>query len=403
MTSGGRGGRAVVVGASSAGLRAAETLRARGWDGPLTIVGEERQLPYARPPLSKEVLLSAEEPEPVRLPVPASLGARWLLGRAAVRLDTRARRVTLSDGTELGYDGLVVATGARARAPRSAPPGVFTLRGWDDAVALRERLLPGRSVVVAGGGFLGCEIADAARARGASVTLVTRGARPLDRALGREAGAFVAALRAEAGIRALPRAEVTGLRTGADGAPRAVELADGSSVAADTVVAALGAVPAVDWLTGSGLLLDGGVVCDPWLRALRVDGTVAEGVVAAGDVARVPQALAGGARLPTGHWADALAQGAAAATTLATGPSEPYAVVPSSWSDLHGARLRGVGLPSLAEEARVAEYDVPGRRLEITYHHHGRLVGALTAGRMSRLAAHRAELASVAAELVAVR
>ncbi|WP_151771170.1 NAD(P)/FAD-dependent oxidoreductase [Streptomyces abyssomicinicus] len=392
--------RVVVVGASLAGLSAARTLRAEGWTGSLTVVGAEPHLPYDRPPLSKEVLAREEEPELPRLPLPAGPDARWLLGRRAVRLDTSERRVTLSDGTGLAYDGLVIATGAHARTPRAggpAPPGVFTLRGWDDALAVRARLGAGRSLVVVGGGFLGSEIAAAARARGTAVTLVEAAEQPLTRALGRVAGAYVAGLQEEAGITVRTGTRVTGFRTALGGGLCAVELTNASAVPADTAVVALGGVPATDWLAGSGLLLDQGVCCDPFLRALRGDGSPAPGVVAAGDAAKVPYALAGGSRVTTGHWADALAQGAAAASTLLHGETAgPYDTVPSFWADLHGARFRSVGLPSLADEATVLEHDPAGRRLEIAYHHRGSPVGALTAGRTSRLAAYRAELASAA-------
>ncbi|MER5476125.1 FAD-dependent oxidoreductase [Streptomyces sp. NPDC002734] len=391
--------RVVVVGASLAGLHAARTLRAEGWTGSLTIVGAEPHPPYDRPPLSKDVLAQEEEPGLPRLPLPAGLDARWLLGRRAVGLNTSERRVTLSDGTGLDYDGLVVATGSHARTSptgRPTPHGVFTLRGWDDALALRARLGAGRSLVVVGGGFLGCEIAAAARARGTAVTLVEAAEQPLTRALGRVAGAYVAGLQGEAGITVRTGIRLTGFRTDADGSLSAVDLSDASSVRADTAVLALGGVPATDWLAGSGLLLDGGVCCDPFLRALRGDGAPAPGVVAAGDAAGVPYAVADGARVTTGHWADAVAQGAAAASTLLLGETAgPYEAVPSFWADLHGARFRSVGLPSLADEVEVLEHDVARRRLEIAYHREGRLVGALTAGRTSRLAAYRAELTAM--------
>ncbi|MFE5208579.1 NAD(P)/FAD-dependent oxidoreductase [Streptomyces sp. NPDC056600] len=395
--------RVVVVGASLTGLHAARTLRAAGWTGSLTIVGAEPHPPYDRPPLSKEVLAREEEPELPRLPLPADLDARWLLGRRAVGLDVRERRVSLSDGTALDYDGLVIATGAHARTlPAGGPtlPGVLTLRGWDDALALRRRLEAGRSLVVVGGGFLGCEIAAAARARGTAVTLVEAAEQPLARALGRVAGAFVAGLQEEAGISVRTGTRVTGFRAAADGSLSAADLSDASSAPADTAVVALGGIPATGWLEGSGLLLDGGVRCDSSLRALRGDGSPAAGVVVAGDVAEVRYALADGARTTTGHWADALAQGAAAASTLLHGEAAgPYDTVPSFWTDLHGVRLRSVGLPSLADEVRVVEHDPAGRRLEIAYHRRGRPVGALTAGRTSRLAAYRAELAAVARQV----
>ncbi|TQL18150.1 NAD(P)/FAD-dependent oxidoreductase [Streptomyces sp. SLBN-134] len=387
----------VIVGASLAGLRTAEALRAQGFIGTLTIVGAEPHLPYDRPPLSKQVLTAQTEPPGIALPLPGALDARWLLGRPATGLDATARTVTLADGTLLKYDGLVLATGSAARAAPAAlaepPRGVFTLRGLDDALALRAELAPGRRLVVVGAGFLGGEVAAAARSRGLHVTLVEAAAQPLERAVGTVAGAYVAALHRAAGIGLRTRTTVTGFRAGADGRVTGVELSTGDAVPADVVLLALGSVPATGWLAGSGTAVGQGVHCDPSLRVLYPDGSVVEGVVAAGDVARVPQPLAGGARLALGHWTNAVEQGTtAAATLLAAGTPAPFTAVPSFWSDLHGARIRSVGLPAVADEARVVEHDLANRRLEVAYHRKGRLVGALTIGRTARLAAYRTAL-----------
>lgn len=156
-------------------------------------------------------------------------------------------------------------------------------------------------------------------------------------------------------------------------------------------------MPSTGWLAGSGIAHDGGVHCDPCLRVLRGDGSVVPGVVAAGDVACAPQPLADGERLTLGHWTNAVEQGAAAATTLLAeqgpaGSPEPFAAVPSFWSDLHGTQVRSVGLPAAADETRIVEHDLTGRRLEISYHRAGRLVGALTIGRTGRLASYRSAL-----------
>ncbi|MCD9902729.1 FAD-dependent oxidoreductase [Streptomyces sp. MT29] len=192
----------VIVGASLAGLRAAETLRAEGFTGNLTLVGAEQHAPYDRPPLSKR-FLTGQPLADTALPVPDGLRACWRLGQAAVRLDPYSRIVTLADGTGLPYDGLLIATGAAARsgaAPGEPGPGqgVFTLRGRDDATALRAALTPGRKLLVVGAGFLGGEVAAAGRALGLDVTLVEAGSVPLVRAVGAEAGAFVGTLHREA-------------------------------------------------------------------------------------------------------------------------------------------------------------------------------------------------------------
>ncbi|MFJ1594041.1 NAD(P)/FAD-dependent oxidoreductase [Kitasatospora albolonga] len=388
----------VIVGASLAGLRAATALREAGFTGLLTIVGAERHAPYDRPPLSKQ-FLTADAPADTALPVPDGLRARWLLGRAAVRLDPYRRIITLADGMRLPYCGLVIATGAAARSGvvDSEPgpeQGVFTLRGHDDAVALRAALTPGRRLLVVGAGFLGGEVAAAGRALGLDVTLVESGAVPLERAVGAEVGAFVGTLHREAGIDLRTGTTVTEFGTGPDGRLKGVRLADDRLLAVDVAVLALGAAPATGWLAGSGIEAVGGVPTDSRLRALFPDGTTVPGVVAAGDAARVPQPLADGAAPALGHWAGAAEQGAAAARTLLLGDAAPaFAEVPSFWSDFHGVRLRSVGLPGLADTVKVHECDRDARRVEASYHLDGRLIGALTIGRTSRLAAYRRTLA----------
>ncbi len=389
----------VIVGASLAGLRAAESLRYNGFTGRLTVVGGEAHPPYDRPPLSKQLLTSDTAPDPA-LPVDPGLGVEWRLGTPAVRLQPDRRTITLADGTSLYYDGVLVATGAHARGwpdPTQVPDhGVVTLRTRDDATTLRAHLRPGRRLVVVGGGFLGSEVAASARARGVEVVLVHSGHQPLDHLVGTAAGSFVAALHRAAGIDL--RADTTVARFRSRGGHvTGVELADGTALSADVVLLALGAVPATGWLTGSGLDIEQGVRCDRHLRALDVHGAVVPGVVAAGDVARVPQPLAGGRAMPLGHWSNAVEQGTAAARTLLAPDDSPaFTGVPSFWSDLHGARIRSVGLPALHDEIHVHEHDPEGRRLDVSYHRNGHLVGALTANRTGRLAAYRRQLLSPA-------
>lgn len=386
--------RLVIAGASLAGLRAAQALRQEGFTGSLMLIGDEPHAPYDRPPLSKDFLTSEGPPPDTGLPVPADLGARLLLGSPATALSPDERVVTLADGARVPYDGLLIATGAEARRWPGAPPppGVLTLRGRDDATALRRRLGSGHRLVVVGAGFLGGEIAAAAHRRGARVTLVEASPQPLASAVGPTAGAYVAALHREAGIDLRTSTTVTAFES-RHGRLAGVRLSDGTRCAADTVVLALGAVPATGWLASSGLDTELGVRCDTRLRALRPDGTVVPGVVAAGDVASVPNALADGRPLVLGHWTNAVEQARAAARTLLAphGP-DAFRGVPSFWSDLHGARFRSVGLPALADTEEVRENDLAGRRLEIAYHRNGALVGALTAGRTGRLARYREAL-----------
>lgn len=250
----------VIVGASLAGLRAAETLRGEGFDGHLTLVGDEPHPPYNRPPLSKDLLTGADSPETCALRVTTELDARWLLGREARRLDRARREVVLDDDERLRFDGLVVATGSRARPwpAGPVPPGVLTLRGLDDALALRAALAAGpRRVLVVGAGFIGSEVASSCAALGIPVTVVELDDAPLACLLGPQVGAFVADLH---------RAHAVDLRTGVTvrrflgrRAVHAAELTDGTTVDVDVAVLALGVVPNAEWLAGSGLGVDRGV------------------------------------------------------------------------------------------------------------------------------------------------
>ncbi|RVU23921.1 FAD-dependent oxidoreductase [Streptomyces antnestii] len=387
----------VIVGASLAGLRAAQALRAERFTGTITVVGDEPRPPYDRPPLSKQLLTADARPTVPELPVPDGLDVRWQLGCAAVALAPDTRTLTLADGTTLTYDGLLIATGSTARRwPAPLPPHVLTLRGWDDTLVLRDALATARRLLVVGAGFLGGEVAAAARTRGLDVTLVEASAQPLQRALGTDAGAYVAALHRESGIDLRTSTTVEEFRTHDDGQLAGALLSDGSYHPADAAVLALGSLPATDWLTGSGLDAEGGVRCDPYLRALRPDGTPFTDVTVAGDAARAPHPLADHEPIVLGHWTNAVEQAATAARTLLhPDPPRPSPTVPSFWSDLHGAAIRSVGLPSRADAAEVIELDVIARKLEVVYHRRGRLVGALTAGRPGRLATHHRHLQQI--------
>ncbi|CAL9393978.1 Rhodocoxin reductase [Nocardiopsis dassonvillei] len=388
----------VVVGAGLAGLRAATALRGLGYTGRLVLVGDEPDPPYDRPPLSKEVLTGRVPVSATELPVPADLDARLVLGRAAVRLDRAGRTVLLDDGTALRYGGLVIATGSSAApwpGPGALPErGVHLLRGRRDAAALREALLAGGPVLVAGAGFLGGEVASAARSMGLPVTLADPAGSPLEAAVGPMAGSFVAAVQAAAGVDLRMGATVAELPD-RDGSAL---LSDGSRVAARTVVLALGARPNTAWLRDSGLGLapGGALLCDGRRRALDHRGSAVPDIVALGDVAAPPHPFPGPgapAHLALGHWSEAVDHAAAAAAALLGGapPREP--AVPSFWSDQFGLRIRSVGLPRAADLAEVLEHDLPDRRLEVVYRRGGRTVGALTVNRTSRLAAHRRRIA----------
>lgn len=384
-----RPGRVLIVGASLAGLRAAETLRAEGFDGPLTILGAEPHLPYDRPPLSKELLAGTRAADEIALHMAPDLGADWVLGEAAVGLDLDRRAVRTAAGRDLAFDGLVIATGS---APRRLPgldpatPGIAELRTIDDAIALREALAARRRVVLVGCGFIGVEVAATARALGADVTVVSLDP-PLSVA-GELISGVCAAMLADHGVTVrLGRqvAEVVG-----DGRVEAVVLDDGTRLDADLVVVAVGAVPETAWLEGSGLRLDRGVVCDASCAAVGV-----EGVVAAGDVARWPNPAYDGLSMRVEHWTNAVEQGMAAARTLLRGPGPDTAhpSVPSFWSDHFGTRLQSVGVLPLADRIEVVDGSVDDRRFVAAAYQGERLVGAITYGMTRGLAPFRVRLA----------
>lgn len=379
----------VVVGASLAGLHAARALRRHGYDGTLTVVGDEPHLPYDRPPLSKQVLAGTWEPERTALlnERDADLDLTWTLGRAATGLDVRDRTVTLDDGTPLPYDGLVIATGA---TPRRLPgtdglAGVHVLRSLDDAVALRADLdaSPAR-VVVVGAGFIGAEVAATARQRGLAVTLVEPLPVPLGRVLGGEVAETVAAVHRDEGVDLRLGVGVEAIE-GGDRVER-VRLADGTTIACDVVVVGIGVTPNTTWLEGSGLLLADGVLADAACR-------VAPGIVAAGDVARWPHP-AYGEDLRVEHWDHAIAQGGHAAETLLAGDgAQPFAPVPWFWSDQYDRKVMLAGRPAGAEEVRVVDGSLAERRFVALYRRGDQVVAALGMNRPAPLARWRMRLA----------
>lgn len=380
--------RIVIVGASLAGLRTAEALRRGGFDGLLTVVGAEPHLPYDRPPLSKGVLTCSVQPPDTRLRQQGDLEVDWLLGDPAVELAPAARVVRLAGGRALPYDGLVVATGASPRplpGVRADLPGVHLLRTLDDAVLLRDALAAGPRVVIVGGGFIGMEVASQCRTLGLPVTLVTP-----DPILGRALGELSWSAEQRARDHGVDVRTPRGVQAlvGADRVEQ-VLLDDGTRVPADVVVVAIGAVPATGWLTGLGLDLTGGLLCDPALAVVGLDE-----VVAAGDVVRWPHLARAGAAVRLEHWSNAGEQAVAAAERLLRGPGvSPHAPVPSFWSDQFGVRLQGVGHPDLADAVDVVEGQAAGDRFVAEYRREGRLVAALVAGAPRALLPYRRELA----------
>lgn len=374
----------VVVGASLAGLRACESLRQEGFAGHLTLVGDEPDTPYDRPPLSKALLAGEWDPERVRLRKPdalASLGLDLRLGVAATALDTADHTLTLADGRRLGYDALVVATGASPRRLQGQPTvsGVCVLRTLSNALALRTMLTGGdtpRRLVVIGAGFIGLEVAATARRLGCEVVVLEGAPTPLVRGLGEAMGAAVVALHEPHGVTVRCGVVIDGIVD--DGTKvTGVRLSDGDVVAADVVLVAIGVDPAVGWLDASGVTLRDGIACDASLW------TGVPGVWAAGDCVRWPNGVFADdddAEMRVEHWTNAAEQGAAAARNLlrvARGEApEPFESVPFFWSDQYSHRLQFVGRAHGGDEVEVVA-GAPGGPLLALYGWNGRLRAAL--------------------------
>jgi 3-phenylpropionate/trans-cinnamate dioxygenase ferredoxin reductase subunit len=377
----------VVVGASLAGIRSAEALRRLGFDGRLVLVGEEPHRPYDRPPLSKEVLRGERDPAQLALCKPDAFDALGLdlrLGTRATSLDLAGRRVTLDGGEQLAYDGLVIATGTRARPLPGAPAlaGVHLLRTLDDALALRDAFARRPRVAVIGAGFIGAEVASSARALGLEVTLIETLAHPMARVLNRDVGMVCAGAHRDAGVDVRLGVGVEAL----EGSARVerVRLADGTRVDADVVVVGIGAVPETGWLEGSGLALKDGVLCDATCAAS------APGVVAAGDVARWHHPGYGEA-VRIEHWTHAVEQAEAAAARLLGGPEAcaPFAPVPFVWSDQYDLKIQSAGRIRPDDEMFVCHGSLAERRFVALFGREGRLVGALAINRVRQLMGYR--------------
>ena len=352
------GGPIVVVGASLAGLRGAEALRDGGFTGPITMIGDEPQPPYDRPPLSKQVLSGWVAPEHTALPVVTDLEPiEWRLGVPATALDRDQKEVVLADGSRVPYDKLLIATGVRNRlwphAEQAQLDGVFSIRTGQDARALRDQLdREPRRVVVIGAGFTGSEVASICRGRGHEVTVLERGEAPLAGALGAAVGEVAAEMQRRAGVELRCGVAVESLQ-GADGRLTGVALADGTEVEADVAVVALGAIRNTEWLADSGLAAGPlGLSVDAGGRAYQVDGLIDDDVFAAGDVARFPHALFDYEFLALEHWENALVGAQIAAHNMICAPRQrrAHVSVPIFWSVQFETNIKSVGVPALADQ-----------------------------------------------------
>ncbi|WP_328408536.1 NAD(P)/FAD-dependent oxidoreductase [Nocardia sp. NBC_00403] len=379
-------GRIVIVGASLAGLRAAEALRERGFRGKLTVIGDEPHEPYDRPPLSKQVLEGWVHPDHTRLPRRRAVNADWRLGVAATGLDRVNRQVLLANGDKVDYDRLLIATGVRARPwinPREAAlEGVFTVRTCDDATRLQAALHAGpRRVLIIGSGFIGSEMASVCCKLGLPVTVTERADGPLVGALGGVIGDIAARMQRDAGVDLRTGVAVEALEADDGGHVRQARLSDGATLDVDVVVASLGSIRNVEWLEGAGLASGfWGVGCDAGCRAFDINGVVTDNIFVAGDIARAPHVLYEYQFISMEHWDNAVSGAQVAANNMINLETErcPHLPLPMFWSAQFGVNIKGVGVCSFGDEIVFTQGSPCERRFAAAYGRQGRIVGAVT-------------------------
>ncbi len=382
--SGGSSG-VVIVGGGLAAARTAEQLRRSEYPGAITIVSNEDHLPYDRPPLSKEVLRS--ETDDVTLK-PAEFYAEnnitMLLGTGAKSVDTDAQTLTLADGSQIAYDELVIATGLVPKRIRSFPdlPGIHVLRDFDESLKLRQEAASASRAVVVGAGFIGCEVAASLRKLGVDVVLVEPQPSPLASVLGTQIGDLVTRLHRAEGVDV--RCGVGVSEVSGDDRVRKVTLGDGTEIDADIVVVGIGSHPATEWLDGSGLAIDNGVVCDEAGRAS------APHVWAIGDVASWRDTVGGQVRVE--HWSNVADQARVLVPSM-LGEEPPAAVsVPYFWSDQYDVKIQALGEPEATDTVHIVEDD--GRKFLAYYERDGVVVGVVGGGFPGKVMKVRSKIAA---------
>nr|BBX78800.1 ferredoxin reductase [Mycobacterium florentinum] len=375
----------MIVGGGLAAARTAEQLRRSDYTGPVTIVSDEVHLPYDRPPLSKEVLRKEVDDvvlKPREFYDENNITLR--LGAAATGLDTAAQTLTLSDGTSLGYDELVIATGLVPRRIPAFPDldDIRVLRSFDESMALREHASEAQHAVVVGAGFIGCEVAASLRSLGVDVVLVEPQPTPLASVLGEQIGELVSRLHRGEGVdvrTGIGVAEVRG-----DGRVDTVVLSDGTELAADLVVVGIGSRPATEWLEGSGVDVDNGVICDEAGR------TTAPNVWALGDVASWRDATGHQARVE--HWSNVADQARVVVPAMLGQEVPSIAVVPYFWSDQYDVKIQCLGEPEATDIVHLVEDD--GRKFLAYYERDGVVVGVVGGGLPGKVMKARGKIAA---------
>ena len=384
----------VIVGAGLGGLRAAETLRAAGYTGAITVVGDEEYLPYNRPPLSKEALAGGIDVASLEFRrKPSVEDVRWLLGTPVVESDLAARTVTLSDGTALPFDGLVAASGIRPRRlPIPGPAdGRFALRTAADALAVREYLRPGAVVIIMGAGFIGCEAAATAIKLGCKVHVVALDEEPMIRPLGAELGAAMRRRHEAQGVH-FHLGQTIESFAGADRV-RSVSLSDGTELPADIVIEAVGSVANTEWLRGNDLDLSDGLLTD---SSMQVHTAFAP-LVAVGDLARHPNGHFGDVPRRIEHWNIPTETAKRAGPTLAAilrgeePDRSPFLAMPAFWSDQYEFTLQSFGMPGIADRVEVVSGTVDEPCI-VEYSDASGLVGVVGVDRTAEVAQYRKAL-----------
>lgn len=397
----------IIVGASLGGLRTAEALRRAGYTGPVTMIGDELHAPYNRPPLSKDVLSTGVSHDAVAFPArPATADVRWMLGSRVVSTDLEARTVTTDDGREHPWCALVIATGLRSRRldlPLTA--GRHSVRTLDDAMALRDELVPGARVVIVGAGFIGCEVAATARKLGCEVTIIAPGAEPLIRPLGALVGAELRRRHEQHGVSFALGRMVTAILGNATF--EGVQLDNGEVIAGEVLVEAIGSVCNSDWLDGTSLDLTDGVLADSALRAVSTDGTVRDDVYVVGDIARFPNRMFDDVARRIEHWniptdtgkraGAVLGARLAADGSFAEVVEREFTPMPAFWSNQFEVSVQAYGLPALNDgDIRILLGDLSGA-VAVGYYRADRLIGVVGLGLKAELLPFRQEIAAYAA------
>ena len=375
----------VIVGGGLAAARTAEQLRRADYTGPIMIVSDEVHLPYDRPPLSKEVL--RKEVDDVALKPREWYDENDItlrLGSAATRLDTHEQTVTLDDGAVLGYDELVIATGLVPRRIPAFPDleGIRVLRSFDESMALREHASAARRAVVIGAGFIGCEVAASMRGLGVDVVLIEPQPQPLAAVLGEQIGELVARLHRDEGVDVRLGVGVAEVR--GEGHVDTGVLTDGTEVPADLVVVGIGSRPATQWLDGSGIEVDNGVICDEAGR------TSAPNVWALGDVASWRDPMGHQARVE--HWSNVGEQARVVVPAMLGRDTPSNVVVPYFWSDQYDVKIQCLGEPHATDIVHLVEDD--GRKFLAYYERDGVLVGVVGGGLPGKVMKVRAKIAA---------